>query len=143
LNHATSDGLGRIVWRSSANQKARLGKAAGMNALVFKNNGHLVTVEWNIKVHKMVIKYSDADFDEGITFSTNGPDSKFEMTHLGPTDTWTPPNRLTGSGNDLNSNPNDFSTIEISDAAGFNQIKMDHRAIRLSGTNALLDIAYC
>jgi len=143
--HADSDGLGRITWSSNKGRagNTRLGKAAGEYALLFKNNGHVVTVNWEKTVYKMTIKYSDADFNEGVTFTTNGAGSNFELTHLGPTDKWSAPNQLTGSGDDKNQSPDDYSTIEISDAAGFNQLNMDHLGQGPTGTNALLDVHYC
>jgi len=135
--------LGKITWSGKGplgNGSPHFGNAASQPALVFSNKQHTLTLNWENPMTEMTVLYSDADFNERITFSTNGSGSQFEMAKLGPTDSWSPPNVLSGSGNDRNEDPNDYSKIIIYDPAGFTQLKMVHDNIPQRGVNAILQL---
>merc|ERR1719414_1124086 len=135
LGKVTRDGVGPL-----GRGKPTLGSAAGQPALLFWNKQATATVKWQNPVTEMTVLYSDADFNERITFSTNGGGSTFAVTRLGPTDSWTPPNVLSGSGNDRNDDPNDYSTIVINNEAGFTELRMAHGFIRPTGVNGILQL---
>lgn len=142
--------LGRVTWTGTARSapggnrgQPRLGNAASKPALIFSNGwkgGQTTTVNWEKKITELIVKYSDADFGETIHFKTNGGASTFECILVGPTDTWTPPNTLSGSGNDRNTDPGDFSSIKITDPNGFTSLVMDHDSNGWSGTNGILGL---
>lgn len=108
--------------------------------LTFNNQSHTLTISWTSAVTSIIVPIADMDFNEIATFSSTSPGTTFSVVSLGPTDVWNAPNVLTGSGNDLNSTPANFSAIQISNPAGFNNFKIVFSFIGIAGTNAMLDI---
>jgi len=135
--------LGKVTWQGVGplgRGAPVFGSAASQPALLFWNKQHKLVLNWENKVTEMTLLYSDADFNEKITFTTNGAGSTFRAASIGPTDTWTAPNVLSGSGNDRNDDPQDFSSIVIKDPAGFNQLTLAHGYIRPTGVNGILQL---
>merc|ERR1712226_74492 len=121
--------LGKVTWTGKGpygKGQPLFGSAASQPALLFYNKDSTTTINWENKITEMTLLYSDADFNEKITFSTNGAGTTYEMAALGPTDSWAKPNMLSGSGNDRNDDPKDFSKIIIRSPAGFTQLSMAH-----------------
>jgi hypothetical protein len=118
-----------------------IGEAASQKALIFSNKGQTLVLAWENKVSKIIIPYSDADFNEKIQFSTNGKKTKITVKKTGPTDSWDDAAmELSGSGNDLNSDPKDYTDVILEDEEGFNSVSMKHGDILPRGTNAILDL---
>jgi len=140
--------LGSVTWVGKGpmgSGSPKFGMDASVPALLFSNR-HDILLRWEKKVTEMIIMYSDADFNEAITFSTNGGTDTVEGgndLNSDPTDSWSKPAALSGSGNDLN-------TVKISSTGGFNQLVMKHKAkpmpnwwarlIGLRGVNGILQV---
>eukprot|EP00930_Biecheleria_cincta_P047463 TRINITY_DN3290_c0_g1_i1.p1 TRINITY_DN3290_c0_g1~~TRINITY_DN3290_c0_g1_i1.p1 ORF type:complete len:827 (+),score=175.91 TRINITY_DN3290_c0_g1_i1:47-2482(+) len=136
LGNITAKGAGPLGWG-----EPKIGEAASKKALTFSNKDHTLELSWENKVSKLVIPYSDADFGETIRFSTNGKNAKITVKKTGPTDSWDDDKlKLSGSGNDLNSDPKDYTEVILEDEEGFTSVSMEHSHILPRGTNAVLDL---
>ena len=130
--------LGNVTVSGTGTSNIRIGTTNNSGTyLNVQNNGHTLTLSWTNPVTSMIIPVGDMDFDENVTFIAAG--ATFTPVTLGPTDSWTAPNKISGTGNDLNSTPENYSTIRIDAPAGITSLQMVFGTIGLSGTNSILD----
>ncbi|MVM31635.1 tandem-95 repeat protein [Spirosoma sp. HMF4905] len=106
--------------------------------LNFKNSAHTLILSWTNPVSSMVLPIGDMDFDEVLTLSASG--ATFTPLLLGPTDSWTAPNILSGTGDDLNTDVNNYSTVLLNAPSGVTSVTLAFDNVQLNGTNSLLDV---